>query len=499
MEDAEYVDVGAEVSLPGTKKAQQEGQWHFLVGTALSVYQNAGGINTNWSNFEQTKNWLGQPVIEGGDQCGDGNGFWDNFEEDIERSAGLNSNCFRFSLEWGRIEPSKGSIDQAAVKRYHAILDCLARHKLEPVVTLHHFVHPQWFEDLGGFTKEENISHFVCFAEFAFREFGEKIVMWTTFNEPAVMGFCGWLYGAFPPARMVQFHMAGLHLLNTYRAHAAVYKAIKALPGGARTKIGLVHNFLRYEPLLPKAVSAIYLQPLCEALEHVWATGLTIDFFRTGHFKWDSPWPHQSIEWQAEKLPGLDWIGLNYYGRVVIDWTTARVCRPGEVMTDMPFPLYAPGLYEGIVTLSELDVPIYITETGVADAVGDRRRVFLDTYLPEVERAVKDGYDVRGFMYWTLIDNFEWAHGYHKQFGLYKWSPGDGKERTMREETPRLASKFKEWREHMSEWHASAPTPPRLASLGTAPSHSHRHSVFEAAVEAVAAEAIPLLQRPDYP
>jgi hypothetical protein len=88
--------------------------------------------------------------------------------------------------------------------------------------------------------------------------------------------------------------------------------------GGARTKIGLVHNFLRYEPLLPKALSAIYLQPLCEALEHVWATGLTIDFFRTGHFKWDSPWPHQSVEWQAEKLPGLDWIGLNYYGRCVL-------------------------------------------------------------------------------------------------------------------------------------------------------------------------------------
>lgn len=72
-----------------------------------------------------------------------------------------------------------------------------------------------------------------------FREFGDKIVMWTTFNEPAVMGFCGWLYGAFPPGRMVQFHMAGLHLLNTYRAHAAVYKAIKALPG----RVVILHAF----------------------------------------------------------------------------------------------------------------------------------------------------------------------------------------------------------------------------------------------------------------
>ena len=105
--------------------AQQE--WKFLVGAALSVYQNSGGRNTNWSDFEGKKNSFGKPTIHNDERCGDANRFWDHFEEDIQRAKALNSNCLRLSIEWGRIEPQRGTYDAAAIQRYHAMFDSIQR------------------------------------------------------------------------------------------------------------------------------------------------------------------------------------------------------------------------------------------------------------------------------------------------------------------------------------------------------------------------------------
>ena len=104
-----------------------EQDWQFLVGAALSVYQNAGGSNTNWSNFEGKKNSFGKPTIHNDERCGNANGFWDLHEEDIQRAKALNSNCLRLSIEWGRIEPQRGTYDPAAIQRYHAIFDSIHR------------------------------------------------------------------------------------------------------------------------------------------------------------------------------------------------------------------------------------------------------------------------------------------------------------------------------------------------------------------------------------
>lgn len=107
--------------------APREDEWQFLVGAALSVYQNSGGSHTNWSDFEGKKNSFGQPTIHQGECCGDANGFWDRYEEDIKRAQALNSNCLRLSIEWGRIEPTQGNFDSAAIQRYHDMFDCIRR------------------------------------------------------------------------------------------------------------------------------------------------------------------------------------------------------------------------------------------------------------------------------------------------------------------------------------------------------------------------------------
>ena len=178
----------------------------FYVGFAISTYQNSGDPNTNWGAWERGRTALGCRPIRNGDTCGNACNFWELFREDIARAAELGSNCFRFSLEWSRLEPERGRVYQAAVQLYHEMLDCLEVHRLQPFMTLHHFVHPLWFERLvrclldrcptancaplhwrhalamlavtitgpsslhqGGFTKEENISIFVEYAEMAFK------------------------------------------------------------------------------------------------------------------------------------------------------------------------------------------------------------------------------------------------------------------------------------------------------------------------------------------
>ncbi|KAK9867235.1 hypothetical protein WJX84_008526 [Apatococcus fuscideae] len=345
------------------------------------------------------------PTIHNDERCGDANGFWDCYENDIQRAKSLNSNCLRLSIEWGRIEPQRGAYNAAAIQRYHAIFDSIRRHGMEPVVTLYHFVHPSWFETLGGFLKASNIQLFVGYAAAMYREFGSKVRMWITFNEPGVQSFCGFIYGSFPPAHTMRPQLAGTHFCRMLQAHTAAYAAIKACTGGQAARVGIVHNYMNYAPISKEA-----------------------------------------------SKPGLDFIGINYYGRVLIDWKFKTVCHPGETMTDMPFPLYAEGLYEAIADLSKAGVPLYVTESGVADNHGrsDKalRQKYLDTYLPEVERAVRDGYDCRGFMYWTLIDNFEWVNGFSIKFGLWEWNPGSNT-RTELPQVKVLAAKFAQWPSQM--------------------------------------------------
>ena len=124
---------------------------------------------------------------------------------------------------------------------------------------------------------------------------------------------------------------------------------------------------------------------------------------------------------KAEELPGLDWVGLNYYSRAMLSASYAPVCADHELMTEMPYGVYPEGMYRAIEYCSQLDLPIYITETGIANRDGDKQEALIHSYFNEIKRAIRDGHDVRGIMYWTLVDNFEWSYGFTRHFGLYEW------------------------------------------------------------------------------
>ncbi|MDR3550225.1 MAG: family 1 glycosylhydrolase, partial [Candidatus Babeliales bacterium] len=156
----------------------------FMFGTAVSMYQVAGGDSSNWATCNVAKDEKGKPRISHGQMTGIACDFWNHLDEDIKKLVDMKVKAFRFSIEWADIEPQEGHYDTAALARYHDLCDRLANVGIKSVVTLHHFVHPTWFEDKGAFEKEENITCFVTYARTIVKEFGDKVAMWATFNEP---------------------------------------------------------------------------------------------------------------------------------------------------------------------------------------------------------------------------------------------------------------------------------------------------------------------------
>lgn len=409
----------------------------FQVGFAISVWQSSGDQHqdaSNWGIFERQRALFGlMPTIAHNARIKQSCDFWNRYEEDLERARQMGSNCFRLSLEWHRIEPEQGRINLEAIQRYHDIFDCMESKGMEAHVTLHHFVHPAWFEKLGGFLKEENTSYFLDYTQTAFRHFGKRAKYWATFNEPGVMSFAGHVYGSFPPGRMG--HVAGCarHLLNMLRAHGKAYDVIKAMPGGQESQVGIVWNYFWFEPKT-SSWTPPYVAWLSRFLTRLWGNDMFMHYMMTGDYDWNPlPWIFTRVHTQDKTgPPGCDFLGLNYYSRGVIDWKLQPTCNAGEVMTDMPYALYPEGLVVAVHHMCKLGVPVYITETGVADINDDRRPQMINSYMAEVERAVQLGYDLRGIMYWTLIDNFEWGFGWTTRFGMYRWEDDGTQKRIPR-------------------------------------------------------------------
>lgn len=182
------------------------------------------------------------------------------------------------------------SFDRGAVDRYLDILDSLEKRGMVPFVTLHHFVHPLWFENLGGFEKPVNIPIFVEYAVQAFKEFSHRVRFWATFNEPGVASFGGFIVGSFPPGRIGRIKGYGRHLLNMLRSHTAAYAALKGMPGGKESSIGLVHNWFSFEPK-QSCCTPPYVTWIANTLNRMWGNDIVLQYLKTGEFDYNPfPW-----------------------------------------------------------------------------------------------------------------------------------------------------------------------------------------------------------------
>ncbi len=394
---------------------------NFLWGVGTSEYQVSGRENcpnANWAFHEDKKNFFGCTTIARGEKSGKACDHWNLYKKDIELMQEVGVNAYRFSIEWSCIEPKEGEFNEQAIKHYHDLIDALLAKKIQPMITLHHFTHPQWFEEKGAFEKSDNIQYFVRFCKRMFVEYSSKINFWLTINEPGVLVFQGYHRAVYPPQKN-NFHLAGIVTKNLMKAHIEVYKALKALPDGDKAQIGIVHDIVQFEPYFKGDKLAKFILHYMNLIFHEAIT----DFLVTKKLNFKIPiFANVEFELADKNEKILDFIGLNYYSHVLWKPTNplGSSYREGDIPTDMPYGIYAEGFYRAIASVARMGVPIYITENGLADSKDDRREIFLKKYLYTLSKAINDGYDIRGYFYWSLIDNFEWDYGFEKRYGLYE-------------------------------------------------------------------------------
>ncbi len=404
-------------------------QWpeNFLWGSATAAFQVEGNnAPSNWTMWEKSTDSDGNPRIHKGQQCGDACDHFKLYREDLKcAAADLGINSYRFSLAWSRIEPEPGVFDEDAIQHYSDVIDACLEVGIQPMVTLHHFSHPLWFEEMGSFEKEENIEFFLRFAEKVFTAYSDRVQYWCTHNECGPFASMGWGLGVFPPGKN-SLQKVGTVLLNLMRSHTKVYHHLKALPNGQDVQIGLVKNIFQFDPwsrwnpihwFITRFMDEVYNESLIRTI-------------RDGHFQITKrPFINMNVP-LPEAKGATDFIGLNYYSNLLInirrgfDASSGPPFSPwgrkGQIMTDFPYTTYPEGFYRALKRISSLNKPVIVTENGIPDNRDDRRQDWIERYLFAMNKAIQDGVDVQGYQYWSLLDNFEWAEGYDMRFGLYE-------------------------------------------------------------------------------
>jgi beta-glucosidase len=353
----------------------------FVWGTATAAHQVEGGTwNNDWWAFEHTP---GSGTVEpAGDAC---DHLW-RYPVDIAMLADLGFGAYRFSLEWSRIEPEEGEFSNAALDHYRRMCAMTRDLGLLPVVTFHHFTTPRWAVTDGGWTDPAIVDRFARFCERAVDHLGDEIGMACTINEPNIVSLMGFMVGAFPPGHhdLGEYATANEHLKA---AHRRGYDAIKAGPGDFPVGSTV-------------AMGAWWIPEGAEAV---------LD--RTRHM-------HEGQHLEA--AAGDDFIGVQAYSRTRL---TAEGLpdgpEPGVEVIDMGYEYWPQALevsirYAAAVTGS----PVYVTENGIGTTDDAQRIRYVTDALGGVRRCLDDGLDVRGYFYWSLLDNFEWALGYMPRFGL---------------------------------------------------------------------------------
>ncbi|NMC29564.1 MAG: glycoside hydrolase family 1 protein [Pelolinea sp.] len=389
----------------------------FLWGTATAAHQVEGNnTNNNWHIWEQTP---GKIISNhtAGLACDWWNGRW---KEDLTHAAEDGQNAHRFSIEWSRIEPKPGKWDEAAIQAYREMLIGMRSLGLKPMLTLHHFTDPIWIYEKGGWENDETADFFARFVEKVVPAFKDLVDYWITINEPTVYVFSGYMAGEFPPGK--NDPKAAFQVMrNMLCGHARAYRIIHAAQPHAM--VGFAKNFRAMIP------ARAWFPP-----DH-WVNDFSFrnfnnsfaDTLMSGRLKF-AFWK----DFIPEAIGTQDYIGVNYYTRDHVRFNALaaknlfqeRFFDPRAELSENGFIATEPvGFAEAIRWAQRYYVPIYITENGVEDSQDIMRPHYLITHLFEMWKAMQGGADVRGYMHWSQVDNFEWERGWTQRFGLWGLNP----------------------------------------------------------------------------
>lgn len=444
----------------------------FFFGAATASYQIEGGLdNTNWKQWEdlQFRPGDGQPTIEHHQQAGRACDAWNRFDADLKHLQRIGARMYRFSIDWSRIEPRPGQFDEDSLDRYVSWCQKLRAHCIEPMITLHHFAEPIWFVELGGWENRENVEgHFRRFVTHTTNRLAPYCRYWTTINELNGYAICGWLAGVHPPGK-VNCLFAMLNVIrNLLIAHTCASKAIRAASSTLPTTpvVCCAFNHVLFLPSWHRQesegststilglVNGLLSQLVSLFLNYVYNFVFLDAMFSSGRLPW-FPFPFQGAALLAgwrEDVQNLkdtaDWIGINHYYRSYVQFTrrdqaaSPQQASPTDMFVQLPFGIQlraaaVPGFEKNemgwdltpssMVRLVQIlaerypKVPIIITESGTADATDTKRVRYMAALLSNFHYLMKSSsVDLRGYLVWTLMDNFEWAEGFRPKFGLFE-------------------------------------------------------------------------------
>lgn len=357
----------------------------FLWGVSTSSYQIEGGnIHSDWCA------WEGAGRVP--DACGPAADSWNRFREDVDLAVDLGLNTYRISTEWSRIEPQPGVFDESAIEHYAEWLAYARERGLRTMLVLWHFTNPVWLTERGAWAWSEAPIRFEAFVRKVAPVLGPHVDWWATLNEANTYANHGWLVGVWPPGRR-----------NDY-------------PGGFRAYAGLAEGHIRAR----RAIKELLGEHTPVGLTHVipWAHPAR----RWGRFSGASMLYWNWLGWTnfLDRVRGhMDWLGVQYYSDTPCT-AFGYDLEDGDVpRTDLGWRIAPEGLYRVVMAVWErYRVPLLVTENGLADATDAQRGRFILDHLAWLHRAIEQGADVRGYLHWSLLDNFEWAFGYPPRFGL---------------------------------------------------------------------------------
>lgn len=389
----------------------------FLWGSATSSHQIEGNnVHNDWWKWEQ-EGLLKEPSNLACDS-------YNRFREDFDILSKLGHNAHRFSLEWSRFEPRENEWSEEAFQHYEKVFQDLAARGIEPIVTLHHFTNPQWFSDLGGWTSPETVRYFSRYTERVVSRFSRYVRFWMTINEPLVYLYHGFFAGLWPPG-MQSFSESMKVFRNQVAAHTEAYRVIHHHYDKVEKRNVWVSLAMHISYFTPCRTDS-WLDRWTVWIRNWFANDAFLDAAATGFLFF----PGLFCEFLPAKNT-LDFIGLNYYTRDFIRFHSfsgngfvGDVCPKDHHREDvkdynmMGWEINSDGLYHVLMRLRKYNLPVIVTENGIATE-DDRQRVqFIQDHLESVRRARAEGAPVAGYLYWSLLDNFEWAHGFGPRFGI---------------------------------------------------------------------------------
>ncbi|MBI3185417.1 MAG: family 1 glycosylhydrolase [Myxococcales bacterium] len=386
----------------------------FQFGVATSAYQVEGHIENDWAEWERMGR-LKEPKA----RCGIGVDHWNRFEEDLKLTQDLGAGAFRLSLEWARIEPERGRFDEEAIARYRRRLERMREVGIRPVVTLHHFTHPRWFHRETPWHERSCLESFRRYARACAGILRGLDPLVITFNEPTVLLLGGYVMGLIPPG-ISDGAKAASALVNLMRCHLL---AREELLSAGKAELGISQNVLAFAP--DRA-----WHPLDRALTHFASRSYNhafIDALTSGKLRISMPGVVGARADLPEVRGSLDFIGVNYYTRAHLRFLPKRPfvqVRYRDVhqrgLTHIGWEDYPEGFCDMLLEMKRYGLPVWITENGIDDRSGERRPSYLYSHWRQLLQAQRQGVDLRGYLYWSLLDNFEWLEGWGPRFGLYR-------------------------------------------------------------------------------